>query len=100
VRAAFHYNEIAPTFEEGTKLVRSGDKVRIFYLRPNQHQWKSIGLPAELEQFPEWFSQEFQVDKKLTEEKMFDNKLKGIFSAIGWEVPTPQNTLINSILKF
>jgi DNA polymerase elongation subunit (family B) len=100
VRAAFHYNEIAPTFEEGAKLIRSGDKARIFYLKANARGWKSIGLPAELERFPDWFAEEFQVDKRLTEEKMFDNKLKGIFGAIGWEVPTPQNTLINSILKF
>ncbi len=100
VRAAFHYNEIVPTFEEGAKLIRSGDKVRIFYLKDNSYGWKSIGLPAELENFPDWFSQEFQVDRSLTEEKMFDAKLRGIFNACNWEVPTPQNTLINSILKF
>jgi hypothetical protein len=100
VRAAFHYNEIAPTYEEGAKLIRGGDKVRIFYLKGNSHGWKSIGLPAELERFPDWFSEEFEVDRKLTEEKMFDNKLKGIFGAIGWEVPTPQNTHVNRILRF
>lgn len=100
VRAALHYNDIAPTFQEGAKLIRSGDKVRIFYLKPNPHKWKSVGLPAELERFPDWFKDEFTIDRRLTEEKMFDNKLKGIFGAIGWEVPTPQNTLINSILKF
>lgn len=100
VRAAIHYNEIVKEKEQGAKLIRGGDKVRIFYLKPNQHRWKSIGLPAELEGFPDWFDDEFVVDRKLTEEKMFDNKLLGIFNAIGWEVPTPQNTLINSILKF
>jgi DNA polymerase elongation subunit (family B) len=100
VRAAIHYNEIVKEKEQGAKLVRGGDKVRVFYLKPNHHRWKSIGIPAELERFPDWFDDEFAVDKRLTEEKMFDNKLKGIFSAIGWEVPTPQNTLINSILKF
>lgn len=100
VRAAIHYNEIAKVREVGSKLIRGGDKVRVFYLKPNEYQWKSIGVPAELERFPDWFHEEFAVDKRLTEEKMFDNKLKGIFSAIGWEVPTPQNTLINSILKF
>jgi DNA polymerase elongation subunit (family B) len=100
IRAAIHYNELVKEHEEGAKLIRGGDKVRIFYLKGNHHGYKSIGFPAELERFPSWFTDEFQVDRKLTEEKMMDNKLKGIFSAIGWEVPTPQNTLINSILKF
>jgi DNA polymerase elongation subunit (family B) len=100
VRAAFHYNEVASEKEEGAKLIRAGDKARIFYLKGNAYGWKSIGLPAELERFPDWFADEFEVDRRLTEEKMFDNKLKGIFGAIGWEVPTPQNTLINSIFKF
>ena len=100
VRAAFHYNEIAPKHEEGAKLIRAGDKVRIFYLKNNAYGWPSIGVPAELERFPDWFAADFQVDKRLTEEKMFDNKLRGIFGAIGWEVPTPENTLINSILQF
>ena len=100
IRAAIHYNELAAELEQGAKLVRSGDKVRIFYLKPNTYGYKSIGFPAELERFPTWFTDEFQVDRKLTEEKMFDNKLKGIFGAIGWDIPTPQNTLINKILKF
>lgn len=100
IRAAIHYNELVNIHEEGAKLVRSGDKVRIFYLKGNLHKMKSIGFPAEMERFPDWFLQEFQVDKRLTEEKMIDNKLRGIFSAIGWDIPTPQNTLINSILKF
>lgn len=100
VRAAIHYNEIVKEKEEGAKLIRAGDKVRVFYLKGNAYSWKSIGFPAELERFPDWFAEEFQVDRRLTEEKMFDAKLKGIFAAIGWEVPTPENTLINSILKF
>lgn len=100
IRAAIHYNELAEQYETGAKRVRSGDKVRIFYLKKNMHGMKSIGFPAELDKFPAWFEEEFQVDRALTESKMFDNKLEGVFAAIGWEVPTPQNTLINSILKF
>jgi hypothetical protein len=100
IRAAVNYNELVQQHEQGAKLLRSGDKVKIFYLKPNAHGLKSIAFPADTETFPEWFSENFQVDLKLTEQKMFDNKLEGIFSAIGWEVPTPQNTLINKIFVF
>jgi hypothetical protein len=100
VRAAFSYNEIVQQHEEGPRLVINGGKVRIFYLKGNQHGIKAIGIPAELDKFPAWFLEEFQVDRTLTESKMFDNKLEGVFSAIGWELPTPQNTHVNKLLRF
>jgi hypothetical protein len=106
VRAAFMYNELVQQHEEGAKLIKSGDKVRVFYLKPNALDLKSIALPAEMSQFPEWFADHFEIDRKLTEERMFDSKMESIFSAIRaggsaeWEIPTPQNTLINKLLKF
>jgi DNA polymerase elongation subunit (family B) len=100
IRAAINYNEIVQLHEEGPKLVRSGDKAKVFYLKPNQHGVKSIAFPADFDAFPSWFADEFQVDRALTEEKMFDTKLKYIFESIGWEVPTPQKALIKRILKF
>ena len=50
--------------------------------------------------FPKWFLENFTVDTALTEEKMIDLKLEGIFSAIDWEVPNKQTRLTNSILEF
>lgn len=100
VRAAMNYNDLVQRYEEGAKLIKSGDKVMIFYLKPNQEQMKSIAFPGDTYEFPEWFTSNFQVDKKLTEEKMIDNKIGGIFSALGWEVPTPQSAIVNRLLKF
>lgn len=100
IRAAINYNEEVQLHEEGAKLIKAGDKVKVFYLKPNSRGYKSIAFPAELESFPAWFESEFNVDKKLTEEKMFDLKLDGVFSACGWEVPTPQLTLTKKIFTF
>ena len=36
----------------------------------------------------------------LTEEKMIDAKLEGIFSAWGYEVPTVQGAFIKTIIEF
>lgn len=100
VRAAMNYNRLASIHEVGAKLLKSGDKVIIFYLKPNPDGIKSIGLPADSYQFPNWFTENFTVDRKLTEQKMIDNKLDGIFEAMRWEVPTAQRALTNKLLKF
>jgi len=100
VRASINYNEIALMYEEGPKLLSSGDKGLIFYLKPNMHKIKSIAFPADLERFPDWFNEHFEIDRKLTEEKMIDSKITSTLKALKWEVPTPQNKIVNSILSF
>ena len=100
VRAAMNYNRLASTYEPGAKLLKSGDKVIIFYLKGNAEGIKSIALPADAYEFPTWFAEHFAVDTKLTEQKMIDAKLDGIFEALGWEVPTPQRALVNKLLRF
>ena len=100
VRAAVNYNEMVAFADAGDKLLKSGDKGIIFYLKPNQFGFKSIAFPSDLMHFPSWFNEHFQVDKKLTEEKMIDSKLERTFEALDWEIPTPQKTMVKSILKF
>jgi hypothetical protein len=101
VRAAVNYNEVVQHFE-GTsgKLLKSGDKGLVFYLRPNEFGLKSIAIPIDFDEFPTWFDENFVIDRKLTEEKMIDSKIEGTYEALGWEIPTPQKTLANKILKF
>lgn len=101
VRAAINYNEQAQ-LHEGTsaKLLNSGDKGLIFYLLPNEYNLKAIAIPIEFDAFPKWFDQYFKVDRKLTESKMIDSKIEGIYGALKWEIPTPTKTLMNKILKF
>lgn len=101
VRASVNYNEAVLHYEgNGAQLLKAGDKVIIFYLKPNEWKFKAIAFPAEMTKFPKWFLETFIVDTKLTEEKMIDQKLKGIFSAINWEVPDKQTRLTNSLLEY
>jgi DNA polymerase elongation subunit (family B) len=99
VRAAVNYNELVQEFAPGSKLLHAGDKVIVFYLKKNHRGLKSIGFPSDIMSLPSWFTEEFQVDLALTEEKMIDSKLEGIFEALDWEVPTPQRALLNSIFE-
>ena len=100
VKAALNYNKALQHFDKGSKEIHSGDKVVQFYLKKNEFGFESIALPSELSKFPSWFTENFQVNVKMTEDKMFDNKLAGIFSALGEDVPSPQSVLTNSILSF
>jgi DNA polymerase elongation subunit (family B) len=98
VRAAINYNEYSEMFEPGVaKPLKAGDKAAILYLKPNAYDIKSMGFPAEMTHLPAWFKEHFQVDLKVTEEKMIDSKIDGIFEALQLEVPTPQNTFVNAI---
>lgn len=100
VRAALNYNRLLELFDKGAKTVKSGDKVAVYYVKKNQYGFDSIGIPSDLTRFPKWFTENFTVDRKLTEQKMFDNKLEGIFEALGKDVPSPQSMHTNSILEF
>lgn len=99
-RAACNYNALLKEYDPGSKPIKSGDKVLIYYLKSNSHRFDSIAFPAELSKFPVWFSENFSIDIKKTEDRMFDSKLSGIFSALGREVPSPQSILNSSILGF
>lgn len=99
-RAACNFNFLLDIFDRGAKAIRSGDKVLVFHLKKNDFGFDTIAFPAELTRFPEWFTHSFSVDKKKTETAMFDSKLKGIFDALGKDVPSPQSVLTNKILSF
>lgn len=101
VRAAINYNEMVNHFEgNGGKLLKSGDKGLVFYLKPNEFGLKSIAIPVDFDYFPKWFDENFQIDRKVTEGKMIDSKIEGTYDALGWEIPTPQLTLTKKILRF
>jgi DNA polymerase elongation subunit (family B) len=100
VKASLNYNKALQHFDKGSKEIHSGDKVVQFYLKKNEFGFESIALPSELSKFPQWFTENFQVNVKMTEDKMFDNKLAGIFAAWKKDVPSPQSVLTNSILSF
>ena len=99
-RAALNFNTLLDVFDKGSKPIRTGDKVLIFYLKPNAYKFDSIAFPAEFTKFPQWFVDNFKVDINKTEQKMFDSKLRGVFDAIGEVVPTLQSVFIKSIVEF
>jgi DNA polymerase elongation subunit (family B) len=80
--------------------IKSGDKIKTLWLLDNAFGFKSISFTSETEDLPLWFTRNFQVDRKLMEQKLVDNKLELIFTPMNWEVPTYQSQLINNLLDF
>jgi DNA polymerase elongation subunit (family B) len=97
-RAALNYNRMVAEYESGAKPIRSGDKILIYYLQPNRYKFEAIAFPAESGRFPQWFADNFEVDVALTEFKLFDKKLKGIFDALGIDISSAIAPVSDSVL--
>ena len=101
VRASINFNEHLKEVKElSIQPIQSGNKVKIFYLKPNDYQYASIAVPVDLEEIPNWFNSDFTVDIKKTEEKLIDLKLESIFGPLGWAVPTPNRAIANKLLQW
>ena len=101
VRAAINFNVLSKEFEGADgKQITGGDKVKVFQLKPNDFDFPTIAVPAETDSFPSWLTDNLLIDLKQTEEKLVENKLKGIFAAWGYEVPSPLRSRIASVLSF
>jgi hypothetical protein len=91
VRSAINFNEMIEHFDHGgMQPLKAGDKAAILYLNNNAYSINSIGFPPDMQHLPEWFTENFSVDLRKTEEKMIDNKISGIFKALNLEVPSLQ----------
>lgn len=101
VRAAINHNQALLTFnEKNTSPIKNGQKVKVLNLLPNALGFTSIALASETSVLPKWFTDNFEVDLKKTEEKLVDHKLKLTFDPIGWTVPTVQSARANKLLSF
>jgi DNA polymerase elongation subunit (family B) len=101
VRSTINHNEMIKEFNDKETLpIISGNKIYIVWLKENEFGLKSMAFSSDTVNFPKWFNEHFEVDKKATEDKMIDGKLSNIFDAIGWAVPTNQSMVVNSLLSF
>lgn len=99
VRSAINFNEhLKEVKDKLIQPIKSGNKIKIFYLKPNDMMYTSIAVPVDLERLPEWFHDDFKIDIKKTEEKLIDLKLESLFGPLGWVVPTPQTARNNKLL--
>lgn len=78
----------------------SGTKIKVFYLNEKIGRFKSIALPTDLVEIPQWFHDNYTIDKDKHQIRLIDNNLEKIFTAIGREVPTLQSQFSNELLMW
>jgi len=101
VRASIHHNELVKELKLGEwRPIMGGDKVKMLWLKPNDRGWMNFAFNSDIEELPKWFVDRFNVDIKITEQKLIDQKLGNIFEPISWEVPTLQSVLRNKLVEF
>ncbi len=101
VAAAVFYNQCLEQYEDKENLpITSGMKIKVFYLTKKYGRFKSIALPTDTNQVPEWFLEQFTIDRGLHVERLVDNPLQNIIKSVGYEVPSKQTLLVDSLLEF
>lgn len=101
VAAAIHYNETLDRFNDKSSLrIKSGMKIKVFYLTGKHGQFKSIALPTDIEVIPSWFTENFQIDYDAHIERLVDKPLQNILKAIGKTTPTENSILFESVFEY
>jgi DNA polymerase elongation subunit (family B) len=103
VRAAIYFNMLIDRYNDKvTPKIMSGTKIKVFYLTKKEGKYKSIALPTDIEQVPEWFKQDIVpfIDTDAQIDRLIDKPLENILSAIGKRPPTKQSILVDSLLVF
>ena len=101
VRSSINHNLCVTEFgDQDSQPIISGMKIKIVWLKPNERGFLSMAFSSDYDQLPKWFLDNFEIDVKLTEKKLVDQKLKNIFDPIGWEVPTEHTVVVNKLLDF
>lgn len=101
VRSSINHNQLLKVFnDKDTQAIRSGSKIKILWLKPNDYKLESIAFASETETLPKWFVDNFQVDVAKTEAKLIDGKLKNFFNALGWDIPTEHSMAVRAVLQF
>jgi intein/homing endonuclease len=86
--------------KESPKII-SGSKIKVFYLKNKIDRFKSIAVPKELSEPPEWFLKHFEpiIDKDAQIERLVDNPMKIMISAAGLKVPTKKKILFEKVFE-
>jgi DNA polymerase elongation subunit (family B) len=101
VRAAINFNEMVDHYgDQWSQKIMTGQKIRVFNLKQNEHGIECIALSTDLDEAPDWFFKNFEIDKEKTLMKLIDDKLKIYLDAMNWEVPSEQSKFLDSLFEF
>lgn len=101
VRASLYYNRCLEKYQDkGSLTIVSSMKIKVFYLETPDGKTKSIALPVDLEEVPQWFLDNIDVSKRMQIERLVDKPLENILKAVGKEPPSHQTLFLEESLEF
>lgn len=101
VAAAIHYNQALKEYGDNISLpITSGMKIKVFYLKRPVGRFTSIALPTDIERIPDWFTENYHVNRKTHINKLVDSPLSNITKAIGKVSPTHQTLFEDDLFVY
>jgi len=101
VAASIFYNICRKNYNDKESLeIKSGMKIKVFYLNRTYGRFKSIAIPVDIEEVPTWFIDNFIIDKEAHIERLVDKPMNNIIKAIGKQTPSKQSLFTDSMLEF
>jgi len=101
VAAAICYNLCLKKYNDHQSIpIMSGMKIKVFYITKKIDRFKSIAIPVDIEQVPQWFLDEFKIDRAAHTQRLVDKPLQNIIKAIDKNVPTRQSLFVDELLEF
>ncbi len=101
IAAAVYYNKCLDDYKDNESMrIYPGMKIKIFYMTRPHGRFKSVALPVDIEEVPQWFLDNFEVDRKAHIKRLVDKAIENILKAIGKVPPTKQKLLADDMLGF
>lgn len=102
VKAALSYNEFLEYHHLENKFAKlsNGEKIKWAYLKDNSFGINAMAMrgyddPFELIQFIEKY-----IDKNKIFERLVERKIKDFYDALGWDIPSAKQKIINTFFDF
>lgn len=103
VAASIFYNKCIDAYGDVDSFkITSGMKIRRYYLTKKYGMFKSIALPTDLKNMPEWFKLHFEplIDREAQLLRLIDAPLQNILSAIDLVVPSHMTILYDDVVEY
>lgn len=101
--AALFYNLCVDEYKDTESFkIKSGMKIKTYYLNKKFGRFKSIALPTDLKNPPKWFMEHFAplIDREAQALRLIDKPLAVILNAIDEMVPTRQSLLFDELVSY
>lgn len=101
--ASLFYNLCVDQYDDKDSFkIKSGMKIRTYYLNKKFGRFKSIALPTDMKVPPDWFTEHFYgiIDKEAQAIRLIDKPLNNILHAIGKRVPSHQSILFDELVSY